>query len=558
MLTAETDPLIGRELAGRYRIVKVLGEGGMGKVYLAEQKLGNAIRKVAVKTLRPELSKDPALVGRFHRECETVIQLHHPNTVQFYDFGELREDSLLYIVMEYIEGRNLAERLAEGPLPLALVDKLLIQICGSLHEAHQNGIVHRDLKPDNILLTERGGQTDFVKVLDFGIAKNNQVEDAGRTQLTMQGMILGTPPYMSPEQFGSEPLDARSDVYSLGLITYEMLTARLPFEARTPWEWATRHLTERPIDLAALDVGRTLPPSRRDAIMRALEKDRTKRQASVMEFLREFTGINDTQTAWAVATSGAFEAVASASLRPPPPDDEADEPVVLPEKRLRGPLVVASLVLAAVAFGAVHWVTSTDAAEEHEAITAAPSEPAPGPAPTPESKSPAPAAPAIEESPAEDEVLAEAPEPPSGRRLRPSKQTRRERPSRPEPTKVRPEPPKPEPTEVRPEPPKPSGPSEAAIAEAESLLAGARSEMRSGNLETAAAKLRGARALVGGNHAGVQSVTQELATLGGRSAGNLLMRGRCEEAQALYRTLRGVQAHGPAGTHFASDWCPKP
>ncbi|HBQ17765.1 MAG TPA: serine/threonine protein kinase, partial [Myxococcales bacterium] len=164
----EGDPLIGKVLLGRYRPISVLGEGGMGKVYLSEQKMGTATRKVAIKTLHPELGNDPQLVARFHRESETVIELRHPNTIQFYDFGEL-EDGTLIIVMEYIEGKPLANVLEdEGAIDPKRADKIIIQICGSLHEAHQRGVVHRDLKPENVLLTDQGGQSDFVKVLDFG------------------------------------------------------------------------------------------------------------------------------------------------------------------------------------------------------------------------------------------------------------------------------------------------------------------------------------------------------------------------------------------------------
>jgi serine/threonine protein kinase len=196
--TTSDDPLIGRVLLGRYRPLSVLGEGGMGKVYLSEQKMGAATRKVAIKTLHPELSGDPQLVARFHRESETVIGLRHPNTIQFYDFGEL-EDQTLIIVMEFIEGRPLSKVLEEeGAIDPARADKIIIQICGSLHEAHQNGIVHRDLKPENVLLTNQGGQSDFVKVLDFGIAKKDDAEDPQAAKLTKQGMVLGTPPYMSP------------------------------------------------------------------------------------------------------------------------------------------------------------------------------------------------------------------------------------------------------------------------------------------------------------------------------------------------------------------------
>lgn len=307
-----TDPWIGRVLLGRYRIVSLLGEGGMGKVYLAEQKMGAAVRKVAIKTLHPELSADPQLVARFNRESETVIELSHPNTIQFYDFGEL-EDRTLFIVMEFIHGESLAAILTRGSIDPPRTDRLLIQICGSLNEAHQRGIVHRDLKPENVLLTERGGQRDFVKVLDFGIAKRSEAEDPSKGKLTKQGMVLGTPPYMSPEQFSGEALDARSDIYSLGIMAYEMLTGRLPFEAKTPWEWATKHLTAQPTPLQLDARSGSFGDRRVAAVARALAKNRDERHHDVLEFLRDFTGFQDTQTAWTVATSGGMVPSSGAS-----------------------------------------------------------------------------------------------------------------------------------------------------------------------------------------------------------------------------------------------------
>ncbi|MFW6197842.1 MAG: serine/threonine-protein kinase, partial [Myxococcota bacterium] len=288
---APADPFIGKVLLGRYRVLGVLGEGGMGKVYLAEQKMGTATRNVAIKTLHPQLGADAQLIARFHRECETVVSLSHPNTVQFHDFGEI--DQTLFIVMEYIEGESLAHVLERGAIEPARVDRILIQICGSLNEAHQRGVVHRDLKPENVLLTERGGQTDFVKVLDFGIAKRSEAEEKAQAKLTKQGMVLGTPPYMSPEQFSGQPLDARSDIYSLGVMTYEMLTGQLPFEAATPWEWATKHLTEQPTPLEAHAEGAQLPEHKKAAIHRALQKERDHRQATVLELMHEITGLSD-------------------------------------------------------------------------------------------------------------------------------------------------------------------------------------------------------------------------------------------------------------------------
>lgn len=280
------DPLIDRVVLERYRIRQLIGEGGMGRVYAAEQRVGTTVRRVAVKTLRAQLSADPQLMKRFYREAETIVRLTHPNIIAFFDFGAL-PDGTLVIVMEHIDGESLAAHLARGPLSTARVDAILVQVCGALTEAHGLGIVHRDLKPDNILLTARGGQSDFVKVLDFGIAKiSAQEHDVATTKLTQQGMIVGTPPYMSPEQFRGDVVDARSDVYSLGVIAYEMHTGRLPFEARTPWEWASKHLTAEP-DQLRVDLQTGVSKQRAQAIRRALAKMPEGRPDTVAMFLEE-------------------------------------------------------------------------------------------------------------------------------------------------------------------------------------------------------------------------------------------------------------------------------
>jgi eukaryotic-like serine/threonine-protein kinase len=210
--TQEPDPLVGTLVAGKYRIVKQLGEGGMGCVYLAEQQLGSTARKVALKTLHKHLSHDPAIKARFDREAGTVAALEHPNTIQVYDFGAM-EDGTLYLVMEFVQGRSVADILEkDGAMPPARVENIMRQVCGSLEEAHGHGIVHRDLKPDNVVLCERAGQKDWVEVLDFGIAKRSSEHDPNEAKLTQQGMVLGTPPYMSPEQFTGQPVDSRSDI----------------------------------------------------------------------------------------------------------------------------------------------------------------------------------------------------------------------------------------------------------------------------------------------------------------------------------------------------------
>lgn len=282
--------MIGQVVGGRYRVTGVLGEGGMGVVYVGEQQMGSVVRKVAIKTLHQHLSKDPSVLARFHRECGTVAQLEHPNTIKFYDFGST-SDGTLYIAMEFVAGRSLSETIEkEGALSADRVTKIMRQVCGALDEAHQKGIIHRDLKPDNVVLTDQVGESDFVKVLDFGIAARSESADAQKEQkLTQQGMVLGTPPYMSPEQFTGKALDGRSDVYSLGVMAYEMLTGRLPFEADTPWQWATQHMTAQPISFEVSAPNKNLPPGMRDAILKSLSKDRDQRQTTAREFFAELS-----------------------------------------------------------------------------------------------------------------------------------------------------------------------------------------------------------------------------------------------------------------------------
>ncbi|HVR19050.1 MAG TPA: serine/threonine-protein kinase, partial [Polyangiaceae bacterium] len=285
------DPLVGQIIGGRFRVTGVLGEGGMGKVYVGEQQMGSTVRKVAIKTLHTHLSKDPSVVARFHRECGTVAQLEHPNTIKVFDFGATN-DGTLYIAMEFVAGKPLADIIAkEGALAPERVIKIMRQVAGALDEAHMQGIIHRDLKPENIILTARAGETDFAKVLDFGIAARSESADAQREQkLTQQGMVLGTPPYMSPEQFTGKALDVRSDIYSLGVMSYEMLTGKLPFEADTPWQWATQHMTVQPTPFEVSAPAKNIPHGMRDAILKSLHKDREQRQASARDFFAELSG----------------------------------------------------------------------------------------------------------------------------------------------------------------------------------------------------------------------------------------------------------------------------
>jgi serine/threonine-protein kinase len=302
------DPLIGHVVAERYRIVSKIGEGGMGRVYLAEQRMGTTTRHVAIKVLTTSMS-DQLAVARFYRECETVVKLSHPNTIRFYDFGTVDVplaggtiDRKLYIAMEYVAGRSLAHAIEQGPLALAVVDRLVRQIAGALTEAHRRGIVHRDLKPENVLLAHNEAEGEIPKVCDFGIAKDDQ---PGAVEITAQGTIIGTPAYMSPEQITGLPVDERSDVYALALMTYEMLAGARPFSARTPLEWATAHMTEAPRPFDEFPATRDLPFARRAAILRALEKDPLGRTPTVRAFVEDFTGeARDTSTPPAMRPPG--------------------------------------------------------------------------------------------------------------------------------------------------------------------------------------------------------------------------------------------------------------
>lgn len=296
------DPFIGKLVGGRFRITRQLGEGGMGIVYEGEQQMGSVVRKVAVKTLHKHLSVDPSVAARFHRECGTIAQLEHPNTIKVYDFGTT-DDGTLYIAMEFLNGSPLDELVAQGPIAPERVLRIIRQTAGSLEEAHRKGVIHRDLKPENIVLIERAGEKDVVKLLDFGIAARTESADAEREQkLTQQGMVLGTPPYMSPEQFTGAALDRRSDVYSLAVVAYEMLTGELPFEANTAWQWATQHMTKQPRAFNEIAV-HAAPEAMRTAIMKALSKEPKDRQETAAQFADELAGAGAPATTPS-ATSG--------------------------------------------------------------------------------------------------------------------------------------------------------------------------------------------------------------------------------------------------------------
>jgi serine/threonine-protein kinase len=278
------DPFIGRDiLNGQFQILQKIGSGGMGAVYKALQPDMN--RMVGVKILHPKLANRKDLVSRFRREARAMSQLTHPNTVKVFMYGEL-DDGSLYIIMEYLEGKNLNQTVrGDGPFPLERALPVLIAACGALEEAHRAGIIHRDLKPENIFLVQSDALKDFPKLLDFGLAKVGEKQmRPGSVILTQEGMVFGTPEFMSPEQAQGKTLTPASDVYSIAVILYEVLTGKLPFDAKSAMDYISLHVTGKPIPLSQRVPGKTFPPLLDQIMERALAKRSEDRYASAAEF----------------------------------------------------------------------------------------------------------------------------------------------------------------------------------------------------------------------------------------------------------------------------------
>ncbi|MDJ0763370.1 MAG: serine/threonine-protein kinase [Myxococcota bacterium] len=276
--------LIGKELLGQFRITERIGRGGMGEVYKAEQPAMD--RMVAIKILHARLASRPDLVSRFRREARAMSRLSHPNTARVFLYGHIEASEQLYIVMEYLKGVDLARWVRrEGPMPMERALKVMIQVLGALEEAHSVGVIHRDLKPENILLTTQGGIADFPKVLDFGLAKVRETRlRPGSVALTREGMVFGTPEFMSPEQARGETLDAKSDIYSAGLILYELLTGRLPYPKCKPMEYISHQIYTQPMPVTERVPELNLPVILDPIIAKALEKEPEKRFASALAF----------------------------------------------------------------------------------------------------------------------------------------------------------------------------------------------------------------------------------------------------------------------------------
>ncbi len=277
-LVRSTDPLIGRTLAARYRLVRRLGSGGMAVVYLARHVMID--RLSALKILRQDLGMNPAHRERFLREARAVNRINHPNIVEITDFGE--DGPLVFLVMEYVEGESLLAAVERGPMPFKRALTIGIQIASALARAHELGVIHRDLKPENVLLFERD-QVEVVKLTDFGIAK---IVDA--PALTFSEQRFGTPGYIAPEYIEGLPASARGDLYALGVVLYEMLTATLPFDARFPAELLALQLRSQPVPLTARREG--IPAAIEALVLRLIARrpeDRPRDAFAVLDALHE-------------------------------------------------------------------------------------------------------------------------------------------------------------------------------------------------------------------------------------------------------------------------------
>jgi len=271
-----TDPLIGQTLDGRYRIERLLGEGGMGMVYKAvHTTLG---KPLAIKVLRPEVSKNEEILQRFRQEAQSASQIGNPHIIDISDFGTLPDGST-YFVMEYLAGKSLTVALFESKFSTTRTIHVIKQLAGALGAAHEIGIVHRDLKPDNVQLIERGGQKDFVKVLDFGIAKVG----GSTSKLTQAGQVFGTPHYMSPEQCAGANVDQRTDIYAVGVMLYEMVCGKVPFDADNLMGILTKHLYENPVAPRDLAPPADCPPALEAIVMKCLQKKPDQRYQSMAE-----------------------------------------------------------------------------------------------------------------------------------------------------------------------------------------------------------------------------------------------------------------------------------
>ena len=307
--------LIGTIIGGRYRATEIIGQGGFGAVYKCTHvATGDTL---ALKVLRTDVEGNADVIARFRQEAKATSRLKHPNTVRVFDFGQM-DDGNLFLAMEFLEGRTLTDVMRQdSPLEPKRLVKIALQVLKSLSEAHSRGLVHRDLKPDNIFVQNIHGEPDFVRVLDFGIAKSLSAE---KEDITSTGAVIGTPKYMSPEQARGQSVDQRTDIYSLGVIIYEGLTGTPPFLADTPLAMILRRVTEEPPRVHDCLV-KPAPAGLCDAVLRSMSRDPAKRYETADEFAAALEGGLDSPLV-EVATGGSTAAYSASEIGGVTGDDD--------------------------------------------------------------------------------------------------------------------------------------------------------------------------------------------------------------------------------------------
>jgi serine/threonine protein kinase len=431
------ESLVGKSLGDRYRLLGLLGSGGMGDVYLAEHILLG--KRMAVKILKDDYSRNKELVERFRQEARAASRIGQENIVNVTDFGWTAEGAA-YFVMEALEGTNLKSLLTrEGQIPLHRAIPILVQVSRALAAAHAQGIIHRDLKAENVMIVPRDEGGDLVKVLDFGISKVSAMEQAGDgKRLTRNGAVMGTPDYMAPEQALGDGVDPRADIYSIGVLTYEMMTGTVPFQSSSVMEVLVMHMRDRPEPPSHRRPDLNLPAELDAFVLRALEKEPDKRQQSMNEVKEELKRIGRiapglSLTAEPPSDSGPRrvtpypsagvtpEAFAPTSVSLPQVPHPTTAPtlphaappanaIVAPPRRSRAPWVVLALGIPAAAVGA--YLFARQPAPPPVVVTLAPPPPAPVVEPPPPPPPPPVVAVAPPPSPVVEPVATAHPPPP--------------------------------------------------------------------------------------------------------------------------------------------------
>jgi eukaryotic-like serine/threonine-protein kinase len=392
------DPMVGSTIDNRYKIEAAIGEGGMGVVYRCRHTIIG--KKVAMKVLRSDMARDQEVMERFLNEAKAASAIGNPHIIDISDFGQL-PDASTYFVMEYLDGTSLTDAIGGGrPMPVPRIVHIARQLAEGLFAAHNAGIIHRDLKPDNIYLVARGTEKDFVKILDFGIAKVSSVGN----KLTRAGTVFGTPHYMSPEQAAGAPIDHRCDIYSLGVILYEMASGKVPFDADNFMGILTQHMYKAPVPIRALvPEPQEIPPGLEAIVLKCLSKRPEQRYQTMDEVVVDLDKVHQGVIPDAVTEmmgrSAGFNVPADYFQRAAMPAPVPASPDGSPSPRNRWPLY-AGVAGVAAAIGIVIAIFARSMVS-----TASPPQPQGAPEPSAAAPAAAAAPSAAPSAPAVQEIL---------------------------------------------------------------------------------------------------------------------------------------------------------